>query len=60
MLHTGTKDIALTGCVAHRNKQGKTIYFSRREPSVVSHSGDVSSLETPRHRKFVNHNSDDS
>ena len=29
---TGTMVIALTGCVAHRNKQGKNIYFSRREP----------------------------
>ena len=32
MRHTGKVGIALTGCVAHRSKQGKNIYFSRREP----------------------------
>ena len=32
MRRTGTNGIALMGCVAHRNKQGKNIYFSRREP----------------------------
>ncbi len=32
MRHTGTMEIALTGCVAHRNKQGKrTAPFSRAE-----------------------------
>ena len=32
MLHTGTMEIALTGCVAHRSKQGKrTAPFSRAE-----------------------------
>ena len=33
MRHTEKVDDALTGCVAHRNKQGKNIYFSRREPN---------------------------
>ena len=30
--HTEKVGIALTGCVAHRSKQGKNIYLSRREP----------------------------
>ena len=32
MRHTKKVGIALTGCVAHRSKQGKNIYFPRREP----------------------------
>lgn len=30
MRHTGTMEIALAGCVAHRNKQGKNIFFPPR------------------------------
>ena len=40
MRHTGTMEIALTGCVAHRSKQGKrTAPFSRAERPLRASRG---------------------
>lgn len=48
MLHTGTKEIALTG-VSHTVTSREKIYiFPAASRTVVSHSGDVPSPETPR------------
>ena len=47
MRHTGTFGIALTGCVAHRSKQGKNIFFPAASRRSGSLSGGVPPPETP-------------